>query len=163
MPHPHSLFPSAPAPFVRFHRLPHARDLPIPSYATPGAAGMDLRAAVSRPVILPTGRVAKVPTGFQIALPMAWEGQVRSRSGLAREPHRIVVANSPGTVDEDYRGELIVLLANFGNAPFEIGPGDRIAQLVVAPSYQVDAVEWPDDMAHETGRGDGGFGSTGIA
>ena len=130
----------------------------LPTYATEGAAGLDLHAALESPRLLPAGERAAIPTGIAIALPAGHEGQVRPRSGLAAK-HGISVVNAPGTIDEDYRGELQVLLINLGREPYTIQPGDRIAQLVVAPvtRVQVAAVETLDP----TTRGQGGFGSTG--
>ena len=140
-------------------RLPHAEGLPLPSYATEGAAGMDLLAAVTAPlVILPGGR-ALVPTGLRIALPAGYEMQVRPRSGLALK-HGITMPNTPGTVDEDYRGELQVIILNAGTEPFTIERGMRIAQAVVAP---VTRASWRETEAlPESRRGSGGFGSTGT-
>ena len=144
---------------VQVVRLPHAEGLPLPAYATAGAAGMDLIAAVSDPVTIAPGGRALVPTGLRIALPAGYELQVRPRSGLALR-HGIVLPNSPGTVDEDYRGELQVIVLNAGDAPFTIERGMRIAQAVVAP---VVRVAWREvDAIDETARGDGGFGSTGT-
>jgi len=130
----------------------------LPSYATAGAAGLDLHAALERPQVLAAGERAAVATGIAIALPAGYEGQVRPRSGLAAK-HGIGIVNAPGTIDEDYRGEVHVLLVNLGRQPYTIQPGDRIAQLVVAPvtRVQVEAVASLD----ETQRGQGGFGSTG--
>ena len=142
-------------------RLPEAGDpdpLPLPRYQTPGAAGMDLRASNREPLTLEPGARLRVPTGFALALPAGHEGQVRPRSGLAAR-HAVTVLNAPGTIDEDYRGELQVLLVNLGDAPFVVRRGDRIAQLVVAPVAHVDCVE--ADRLPTTDRGDGGFGSTG--
>jgi dUTP pyrophosphatase len=144
---------------IQVVRLPHAEGLPLPSYATPGAAGMDLLAAVTAPlVILPGGR-ALVPTGLRIALPHGHELQVRPRSGLALK-HGITMPNTPGTVDEDYRGELQVIVMNAGTEPFTIERGMRIAQAVVAPVVRGvwrEVTELPG-----TARGEGGFGSTGT-
>jgi len=149
------------APIVRFRRLDGNPDLPIPAYATAGAAGFDLRAAVpdDRPLMLAPGARALVPTGFACAVPHGYEMQVRPRSGLAVR-HGISVANSPGTVDSDYRGPLMVCLINLGNEPFTIHRGDRIAQALVAPAPQLALVEVSDLDA--TTRGEGGFGSTGL-
>ena len=141
---------------LRVERLPHAADLPLPAYATDGAAGLDLRAAEA--VDLAPGARAAVPTGLRIALPAGHEGQVRPRSGLARR-HGVTVLNSPGTVDEDYRGEVMVLLVNLGTAAHRIERGDRIAQLVVAPVVRVSVEEGA--VTDSTARGVGGFGSTG--
>lgn len=131
-------------------------DLPLPEYATHGAAGLDLRAAADH--VLAPGERALVGTGFAIALPPSCEGQIRPRSGLAAR-HGITVLNAPGTVDADYRGEVKVLLINLGNEPVEIAAGDRIAQLVVAPVSRLELVEV--EVLPETVRGTGGFGSTG--
>lgn len=134
-------------------------DLPLPSYATAGAAGMDLRAAVAAPVtIQPFGRAA-VPTGIAIALPPGLECQVRPRSGLAIR-HGITMINSPGTVDEDFRGEIHVLMVNLGSQPFTIERGDRIAQAVIARYERIDWEEQTELAPSQ--RGAGGFGSTGA-
>lgn len=143
---------------VRFLRLPNGADLPLPQYATPGAAGMDLAAAVEAPVSLVPGARVLVPTGFAMALPAGYEAQLRPRSGLALK-HGVTVLNAPGTIDWDYRGELKALLVNHGEAPFVIERGMRIAQLVIAPVVQVRAVEAA--ALDETTRGAGGYGSTG--
>lgn len=149
------------APVVRFRRLDGNADLPIPAYATAGAAGFDLRAAVpgDTPLPLRPGERLLVPTGFACAVPHGYEMQVRPRSGLAVK-HGITVANSPGTVDSDYRGPLMVCLINLGAEPFAIRRGDRIAQAVVAPAPQLTLIEVDDLDA--TVRGEGGFGSTGM-
>jgi dUTP pyrophosphatase len=146
------------APVVRFKRLPGNPDLPLPAYATAGAAGFDLRAAEGA-VIVPGARHV-VPTGFAAAVPHGWELQVRPRSGLATR-HGITVINSPGTVDSDYRGPLMVCLVNLGQAAFTIARGDRIAQAVVAPAPQLALVE--AEELDSTERGERGFGSTGVA
>lgn len=149
------------APVVRFRRLEGNADLPIPAYATEGAAGFDLRAAVpdGTPFVLSPGERRLVPTGFACAVPHGYEMQVRPRSGLAVK-HGVSIANSPGTVDSDYRGPLMVCLINFGHEPFAISRGDRIAQAVIAPAPQLTLIEVGDLDA--TPRGEGGFGSTGI-
>jgi dUTP pyrophosphatase len=140
-------------------KLASADGLPLPAYATPGAAGLDLAAAVTEPVVIPPGGRAIVPTGLTIALPMGFEAQVRPRSGLAARAG-VTVLNTPGTVDSDYRGEIQVILINLGEAPFKVSRGERIAQLVVAPVTQL---AWQaTDRLPETARGAGGFGSTGI-
>ena len=134
-------------------------DLPLPTYATAGSAGMDICAAVHEPVEIAPGGIALVPTGVAVALPPGYEAQVRSRSGLAAR-HGVFALNSPGTVDSDYRGEIKVILANFGSMPFRIQRGDRIAQVVVA---RYEPVEWREmSSLEETERGGGGFGSTGV-
>jgi dUTP pyrophosphatase len=144
---------------VRIARRPGAEDLPLPSRATPGAAGYDLHAAVEADTALPPGGRALVPTGFSIALPEGYEAQVRPRSGLALE-HGIVLPNAPGTIDSDYRGEVKVILWNAGEKAFTIRRGDRIAQLVIAPVARAD---WEPVAGLEgTGRGAGGFGHTGA-
>ena len=144
---------------VRVRRLDHGTDLPLPSPASAGSAGADLRAAIVEPLTLSPGDHALVPTGLQLELPAGTEAQVRPRSGLAMR-HGVTVLNSPGTIDSDYRGEIGVLLINHGREPFTVQRGERIAQLVVA---RVEAVEWqeaPDLSASE--RGAGGFGSSGV-
>lgn len=145
---------------VEILRLPHAEGLPLPVYATAGAAGLDLACALpaDAPLVLSPGARAAVPSGFALALPHGYEAQVRPRSGLART-HGVTVLNSPGTVDADYRGEILVLLINLGTAPVEIARGMRIAQLVVAPVIQIMLEE--SGKLSETARGSGGFGSTG--
>jgi len=141
---------------VSITRDERARAFPLPDYATPASAGVDLR-AVEKCVLQP-GERALVPTGMRIALPVGYEAQVRPRSGLALK-HGITLPNSPGTIDADYRGEIQVIMQNLGSAPFVIEPGDRIAQMVVAPVSHVSWVE--ADALEETERGSGGFGSTG--
>lgn len=140
-------------------RLPHGEGLPLPAYATEGAAGMDLLAAVTVPLTIPPAGRALVPTGLCIALPPGYELQVRPRSGLALK-HGITMPNTPGTVDEDYRGELQVIVMNAGAEPFTVERGMRIAQAVVAP---VTRATWQETATlPETRRGTGGFGSTGT-
>lgn len=134
-------------------------DAQLPRYATEGAAGLDLAATLDAPVAIPPGGRAIVGTGIAIHLPSGTEGQVRPRSGLAAR-HGVTVLNAPGTIDEDYRGEVKVILVNHGAEPFRIESGDRIAQLVVQPVLRV-AVEETAEQAPETARGAGGFGSTG--
>jgi dUTP pyrophosphatase len=134
-------------------------EVPLPKYQTRGSAGMDLHAAIAAPITIgPLGR-AKVPTGLAIALPDNFEGQVRPRSGLAARTG-LTVLNSPGTIDSDYRGEILVLLVNLSDAPVTIAPLERIAQLVIAPVAHAELVEQEAALA-ETARGDGGYGSTG--
>jgi dUTP pyrophosphatase len=133
-----------------------------PRYATEGAAGLDLAAALDAPLTLEPGERAAVPTGVALELPPGHEGQVRPRSGLAIR-HGVTVVNAPGTIDEDFRGEVHVLLVNLGRAPHVIEPGDRVAQLVVAPIRKVEvALIADDEELSRTGRGAGGFGSTGV-
>jgi dUTP pyrophosphatase len=144
---------------IQVRRLPHGEGLPLPAYATPGAAGMDLLAAVAAPVIIDPGKRALIPTGLAIALPTGFEMQVRPRSGLALR-NGIVLPNSPGTIDEDYRGELQVIVLNAGDAPFTVERGMRIAQAIVAP---VIRAAWQEvDRLDDTARSVGGFGSTGT-
>ena len=148
---------------VDVRRLPAAGPpdpLPLPSYATAGAAGLDLRAAVREPLEVPVGGRLRVPTGFALALPPGHEGQVRPRSGLAAR-HGLTVLNAPGTIDADYRGEVQVLLVNLGDSAVLIQRGDRVAQLVVAPISRAFVREAA--TLSETTRGPGGFGSTGRA
>jgi len=140
-------------------RLPHGADLDLPAYATQHAAGLDLMAAISGPMIIAPGQRAMVPTGIAIALPIGFEAQVRPRSGLAAKSG-VTVLNSPGTIDADYRGEIKVILINFGEIDFCVEPKSRIAQLIVAPVVQI---RWDEvDSLPETARGEGGFGSTGL-
>ncbi|MFO0660586.1 MAG: dUTP diphosphatase [Polyangiaceae bacterium] len=135
-----------------------ARALPLPAYETAGAAGLDLRAAIRHSIEIRPGARAMIPTGIAIALPAGHEAQVRPRSGLAWK-HGITVLNTPGTVDEDYRGELRVVLINLGDQSFTVNRGDRIAQLVVAP---VTRITWAlVESLDSTARGEGGYGSTG--
>ncbi|MBH5401342.1 dUTP diphosphatase [Bradyrhizobium sp. CNPSo 4010] len=145
---------------VELQRLAHAEGLPLPTYQTREAAGLDLMAAVpdNEPMTLAPGQYALVPTGLAIALPPGLEAQVRPRSGLAAK-HGVTVLNSPGTIDADYRGEIKVILINHGTAPFVIKRGERIAQMVIAPVLQAALV--PVATLSATDRGAGGFGSTG--
>ena len=131
---------------------------PLPEYSTEMSAGMDLKAALDAPVTLGPLERTMVPTGLFIALPQGFEAQVRPRSGLAAK-HGITVLNTPGTIDADYRGEIKVILVNLSNTPFVINPGERIAQMVVA---RHEVVQWEQvEVLDDTGRGQGGFGSTG--
>ena len=146
---------------VKIRRLPHAEGLPLPRYETAEAAGLDLLAAVpdDAPVVIAPSRRALVPTGLALQLPGGHEAQVRPRSGLALR-HGVTVLNAPGTIDADYRGEVLVLLVNLGDEPFAVTRGLRIAQLVVAPVTRAALVETDDLDA--TARAGGGFGSTGV-
>lgn len=143
---------------VPLERLPHGAGLDVPSYATPGSSGMDIPAAVENTVeIIPGGRTL-VPAGFRLALPEGFEGQIRPRSGLTLR-HGVTVLNAPGTIDSDYRGEVMVLLANLSREAFKVTRGLRIAQLVIAP---VARAHWQTVSGLAgSGRGEGGFGSTG--
>jgi dUTP pyrophosphatase len=147
---------------VKILRLPHGGGLPLPAYKSAEAAGCDLAAAVPEdvPLIIPPGGRALVPTGFAIALPAGYEGQVRPRSGLSIE-HGVTVINAPGTIDADYRGEVRVPIVNLGEAAFTITRGMRIAQLVVAPVTRASFIEADSLSASE--RGHDGFGSTGLS
>lgn len=144
---------------IAVQRLPHAADLPLPSYATDLAAGLDLQAALDAPITLEPGQRSLVPTGLAIALPAGFEAQIRPRSGLALRDG-ITVLNSPGTIDADYRGEVKVILVNLGNGPVTLERGMRIAQMVIA-RYERSAWHEVDEL-DETARGRGGFGSTGT-
>lgn len=146
-------------PTLKIEILAGNDDLGLPAYATDGAAGLDLRAALTEPFTLKPGERGVVPTGLKMAIPMGFEGCVRPRSGLAMK-HGLTLTNSPGTVDSDYRGEVKVLMINLGQEPVVLKRGDRIAQLLIAPiaHAQVMKVENLDD----TTRGGGGFGHTGI-
>lgn len=145
---------------VKVVRLAHGNGLPLPAYQTPGAAGLDLVAALDtrHPLTLAPGARALVPTGLVIELPEGYEAQVRPRSGLALK-NGVTVLNSPGTIDCDYRGEVCVILANLGQAPFDIRRGDRIAQIVISPVTHAELIEV--EGVSDTARGKGGFGSTG--
>ena len=145
-------------PELLVRRLRPAADLPLPAYQTEGAAGMDLCADLSEPLTLGPGARAAVPTGLAVAVPSGWELQVRPRSGLALR-HGLACLNSPGTIDSDYRGEILVLLINLGAEPVTLRHGDRIAQLVLAPVGRA-SVRLVDELP-QTARGEGGFGSTG--
>jgi dUTP diphosphatase len=144
---------------IEVRRLPHAAGLPLPSYATSGAAGADVVAAVERDMVVASGARVAVPTGLELAVPQGYEVQVRPRSGLALH-HGITLANAPGTVDSDYRGELMVILVNLGREPFVVRRGDRIAQLVISQVFRATIEE--ADRLPATSRGARGFGSTGV-
>ena len=139
--------------------LSHGAGLPLPSYATPGSAGMDLRAALAGPLAIQPGQRLLIPTGIAISVPQGYEAQVRPRSGLAIK-HGITMLNSPGTIDSDYRGEIKVIAINHGDAAFAIEPGERIAQLIIAPVAR--AIWVPAENLEATARGEGGFGHTGV-
>ncbi|HBZ96405.1 MAG TPA: dUTP diphosphatase [Phycisphaerales bacterium] len=143
-------------PTLRIKRLNESAHLP--TYQTAGAAGMDLHAALEHPINIGRGDIVPVPLGFAMAIPEGFEAQIRPRSGLASR-HGITLPNAPGTIDCDYRGEVIVPLINLGREDFTVEPGMRIAQMVIAPVSRVDVVE--SDGLDSTERGDGGFGSTG--
>lgn len=144
---------------VTFRKLSHAENLPLPSYESEYAAGMDIRAALAEPVKLNPGKRELIPTGLQMALPKGYEAQIRPRSGLAYR-NGITMLNTPGTIDADYRGEVKVLAVNLGEETVVIEHGDRIAQMVIAPVTQCEVRE--ADVLPGTERGEGGFGSTGV-
>lgn len=144
---------------IQFKKLPHARDLPLPSYESKYAAGMDIRAALEEPVELRPSERTLIPTGLKMALPEGYEAQIRPRSGLAYR-NGITMLNTPGTIDADYRGEVKVLAVNLGEDSFTINHGDRVAQMVIAPVTQANVQEV--ESLSETERADGGFGSTGV-
>lgn len=144
---------------VLIKKMDHARDLPLPNYESVAAAGMDLRAALEKPLTIKPGERVMIPTGLQMALPEGYEAQIRPRSGLAIR-NGITMLNTPGTIDADYRGEVKVIAINHGEEEFEVHHGDRIAQMVIAPVTQFPVVEVTD--LDKTNRGSGGFGSTGV-
>jgi dUTP pyrophosphatase len=144
---------------IKFRRLRGNGDLPLPRYETEGAAGMDLRAAVEIPVTLKPGEIKLIPTGLSVSIPPGYEAQVRPRSGLALK-FGIGLVNSPGTIDSDYRGEIGVIIVNWGSKPFTISRGDRIAQMIISKVYQAEILQV--DLLDETDRGPGGFGHSGT-
>jgi len=144
---------------VLIQRLPHARDLPLPAYATAGAAGFDLLAAVPDDIALAPGQRLAVPCGIALALPAGYEAQVRPRSGLALK-HGVTVLNAPGTVDSDYRGEVTAILINHGDVPFTVSRGMKIAQVIIARHETAELAE--ADALPDSTRGAAGFGSTGL-
>ena len=144
---------------IQIERLPGAHDIPIPTYATIGAVGMDLCAAVSDEIVLRPGERKLIPTGYKFAIPPGFEGQVRARSGSALKKG-LGIPNSPGTIDSDYRGELGVIMINWGDEPQRILRGDRIAQLVIAPVIRAKLTV--SNCLDKTIRGDGGFGHSGT-
>ncbi len=153
---------SADGPEIQVVRLSHGADLPLPAYASAGAAGADLHAALAAPLALEPGATAAVPTGLQLALPPGYEAQIRPRSGLAAK-FGVTVLNAPGTIDSDYRGEVQVLLVNLGQQTLTLAHGERIAQMVVAPIARAGFTAAAALSRAETARGTGGFGSTGTA
>ncbi len=145
---------------IKFQRVSDEfNNIPLPKYETEGSAGMDIRAAVAEPFVLKAGQVGLIPTGLRIEIPAGYEIQVRPRSGLALK-HGIGLLNSPGTIDSDYRGEIKIILFNFGSEDFVINSGERIAQLILAKVYRADVTE--SSSLSDTERGEGGFGHTGI-
>lgn len=135
-------------------------DIPLPSYMTPEAAGMDIPAAVSAPLTLAPGEITLIPTGFAVALPLGYEAQIRPRSGLAVK-HGLGIINSPGTIDSDYRGEVKIAMINFSQKPYTIRRGDRIAQMVIKRCYHARLVVV--ERLNDTQRNSGGFGHTGVS
>lgn len=144
---------------VKVMRARGAEDLPLPSYMTTGSAGMDVYAAVTEPTVLQPGEIKLIPTGLHIALPAGFEAQIRPRSGLALK-HGISMVNTPGTIDADYRGEIGLIMINFGQAPFTVNRGERVAQMVI--NQVIQARLEPVNTLEDTERGIGGFGSTGT-
>jgi dUTP pyrophosphatase len=145
---------------IKFKRLnENLANIPLPAYKTEGSAGMDICAAMSGKIIVKSNSVELIPTNISVEIPEGFEIQVRPRSGLAAK-YSIGLLNSPGTIDSDYRGEIKIILMNFGKQNFEINPGDRIAQLVLAKTYKADFIE--SEKLNLTNRGDGGFGHTGM-
>jgi dUTP pyrophosphatase len=144
---------------IQVKRLEGHEDLTLPSYETEGSSGMDLRAAVGEKVLLNPGEIKLIPTGLAVAVPRGYEAQIRPRSGIALK-HGIGMVNSPGTIDSDYRGEIRLILINWGQKPFEIKRGDRIAQMIITTVSRAEAVE----VSHleGTSRGAGGFGHSGV-
>jgi dUTP pyrophosphatase len=144
---------------IQIKRLENNPDLPLPAYETEGSSGMDIRAAVEKPIVLNPGEVRLIPAGFAMSIPSGYEVQVRPRSGLALR-HGIGMVNSPGTIDSDYRGEVSIILINWGHRPFTINRGDRIAQMIIGKVYRADIID--SGSLDSTRRGPGGFGHSGI-
>jgi dUTP pyrophosphatase len=144
---------------IKIRRLDETADLPLPSYESEGSSGMDLRASVTEPVLLNPGEIRLIPTGLAVSVPHGYEAQIRPRSGLALK-HGIGMVNSPGTIDSDYRGEIGIIVINWGQRPFIIRRGDRIAQMIITKVYQADIMEV--GVLESTERGEGGFGHSGV-
>jgi dUTP pyrophosphatase len=144
---------------IKIKKLKHSTDLPMPDYASEGASGMDLRACIDQSVRLAPGDIRLIPTGLAVAIPQGYEAQIRPRSGLALH-HGIGMLNAPGTIDSDYRGEVGIILVNWGSEPFTISRGDRIAQMVISKVYKANVIA-VDDL-DDTPRGTGGFGHSGV-
>jgi len=144
---------------LEIRRLSNNQDLPLPSYESEGSSGMDIRACLEKPLKLNPGDIKLIPTGFALSIPLGYEAQVRPRSGLALN-HGIGMVNSPGTIDSDYRGELGIVLINWGDEPVVINRGERVAQLIISRVYRAELLEV--EHLDETDRGEGGFGHTGI-
>lgn len=148
-------------PIIKCIQLPHASDLPLPSYETKGAAGMDIRVALTKVISLEPGERELLPTGLKISIPMGYEIQIRPRSGLAIK-HGITMVNSPGTIDSDFRGEIHLIVINHGQQTFTVKHGDRIAQMIVQEVQRAELVQVQEQDLNQTSRGQGGFGSTGV-
>ena len=144
---------------IKFRRLDNSTDLPLPDYESDGSSGMDIRACVKEPVVLHPGEIKLIPTGLAVSVPLGYEAQMRPRSGLALK-HGIGLVNSPGTIDSDYRGEIGIIMINWGENPFTIGRGDRIAQMVVTKVCRAGIVEV--EALDDTQRGEEGFGHSGV-
>lgn len=144
---------------IKIKRVKRDIDLPLPDYETEGSSGMDIRACVTEPVLMEPGEIKLIPTGMAVSIPQGYEGQIRPRSGLALK-HGVGLINSPGTIDSDYRGEIAVIMINWGDRAFTIKHGDRIAQMIICKIHRADLVE-VDDL-DPTRRGNGGFGHSGI-
>ncbi len=144
---------------VKIKRLEDSNDMPLPSYGSEGSSGMDIRASVKEPVVLKPGEIRLIPTGLTVSIPRGYEGQIRPRSGLSLK-YGIGIVNSPGTIDSDYRGQIHIIVINWGEQPFTIRRGDRIAQMVMAKVFRADIIE-VDELDY-TQRGVGGFGHSGI-
>ena len=146
-------------PIIKCIQLPHVKDLPLPSYQTEGAAGMDIRVALDEEFCLEPGERALLPTGLIMAIPQGYEVQIRPRSGLAIK-HGISMVNSPGTIDSDFRGEIHLIVINHGQQAFTVKHGDRMAQMVVQRVHQAEIIQASE--VDDTQRGHAGFGSTGV-
>jgi dUTP pyrophosphatase len=144
---------------IKIKRLESSTDLPLPDYETEGSSGMDIRASVKDPVLMEPGEIKFIPAGIAVSIPQGYEGQIRPRSGLALK-HGIGLINSPGTIDSDYRGEIAIIMINWGNKSYTIRRGDRVAQMIISKVHRAELVE-VDDL-DPTKRGDGGFGHSGI-
>jgi dUTP pyrophosphatase len=145
--------------FIKFKRLDDSADLPLPCYESEGSSGMDIRACVKDDVILQPGQIKLIPTGLAVSIPFGYEAQMRPRSGLSLK-HGIGFVNSPGTIDSDYRGEIGIIMINWGESPFTIRRGDRIAQMIISKVCRADIAE--EKMLDDTLRGGGGFGHSGV-
>ena len=145
---------------IKIKRVDADMNIPLPAYESEGSSGLDIRAFVEEPVQLLPGEIRLIPTGLAVSIPAGYEAQIRPRSGLDLR-YGVGMVNSPGTIDSDYRGEIGIILINWGQEPFVIHKGDRIGQMIITKVYQADLVEV--DCLDETDRGKGGFGHTGVA